>query len=158
MLIPHCVKGQGEVMAVILSPRTRWTFPYLWQLSHFLTKFAASCCIVGQKQPVLIIFLTRDFAPMWSPQMPSWTSSKMHLNSSSSTHLKQGCEKSLLQSSSLSIVNLAARFLIFLASSGLGGNYPSLIIQLELVCTRNAWISSMLGDFCSSNLHSVTFA
>ena len=47
MSIPHCANGQSEVMAVIFSPGTCWTFPYLWQLSHFLMKSAVSCCIIG---------------------------------------------------------------------------------------------------------------
>ena len=49
MSIPHYANGQGEDMVVIFSLRARWTFLYLWHLSHFLTKSAVSCCILGQK-------------------------------------------------------------------------------------------------------------
>ena len=44
--------------------------------------------LVGHKYHVLIILLTRDLRPVWSPHIPSWTSSKMYLASSSSTHLR----------------------------------------------------------------------
>ena len=47
MSIPHYANGQGEVMPVIFSPGTCWTFPYFWQLSHFLMKSTMSCCIIG---------------------------------------------------------------------------------------------------------------
>ena len=49
MSILHYANGQGEDMVIIFSLGTCWTFLYLWHLSHFLTKSAASCCIVGQK-------------------------------------------------------------------------------------------------------------
>ena len=62
---------------------------------------------------------------MWSPQIPSWTSSRIYFASSSSTHLRYGMEKPFLYRVSFRIVNLAARFLTFLASSVSTGRHPS---------------------------------
>lgn len=60
MSISYYANGHGEVMIVILSPSVLWTFPYLWHLSHFLTKSFTSFCIVDQKEPALVIFDIRD--------------------------------------------------------------------------------------------------
>ena len=80
----------------------------------------------------------------------------MYLASSVSTHFNYGMEKPLLYRVSLRIVNLAALFLIFLASSVSWGRCPSRrndmigVIQLFVICIVSVGASSMLGCFCTS--------
>ena len=80
----------------------------------------------------------------------------MYLASSGSTHFKYGMEKPLLYRVSLRIVNLAAIFRIFLASSVSWGRCSSRrndmigVIQLFVLCIVSVGASSMLGCFCIS--------
>ena len=103
-----------------------------------------------------MILLTRDLGLVWLPHIPSWTSSRIYLASSSLTHFRLGIKNPLLYKASFRIVNPAALFLIFQASSTSIGSHSYLrkdrigAVQPFWLWTLRVWNYSMLGYFWTS--------
>ena len=103
-----------------------------------------------------MILLTRDLGLVWLPHIPSWTSSRIYLASSSLTHFRLCIKNPLLYKASFRIVNPASLFLIFQASSTSVGSHSYLrkdrigAVQPFWLWTLRVWNYSMLGYFWTS--------
>jgi hypothetical protein len=83
---PHVEKGQ--VIGIVCSwcDGTSFWRAKNWQPSHRWTTQSASDTAMGQKNPYLYALPMRVLAPVWLPQIPTWTSCSIAHPSSSVMH------------------------------------------------------------------------